>query len=217
MSLTSTLRAILTLGRGIATGLPPATADRDPIDLFEEWFEQARAAGIMLPEAMTLATSTPEGRPSARMVLLKGVDSRGFVFYTNYDSRKGVELAANPHVALVFHWTVLERQVRIEGTVERTTPEESEAYFRSRSRGSRIGAWASKQSETLASRAEFDARVAEYARRHAGGDVPLPPFWGGFRVAPHAIEFWQGRANRLHDRLYFERQGHAWTSRRLYP
>ncbi len=217
MSLLSTLRAIVTLGRGVTTGLPQASADRDPIELFGEWFAQAERAGIMLPEAMTLATASRDGKPSARMVLLKGFDARGFVFYTNFQSRKGLELESNPYVALVFHWTVLERQVRIEGAVERTTPDESYAYFRTRLRGSRIGAWASKQSSTLESRAHFDERVAEAEKKFAGADVPLPPFWGGFRVVPNSFEFWQGRVNRLHDRLCFDRRDDAWVTRRLYP
>lgn len=211
------LRAVFTLGRGVTAGLPEASADRDPIELFGEWFRQAEEAGIMLPEAMTLATASSEGKPSARMVLLKGFDARGFVFYTNYQSRKALELEANPHAALVFHWTVLERQVRIEGSVERTTEDESYAYFQSRLRGSRIGAWASEQSQTLESRELFNQRVAEVERKFSGVDVPLPPFWGGFRVVPEAFEFWQGRVNRLHDRLCFDRQGNGWATRRLYP
>ena len=217
MSLRSVFRTILTLGRGVATGLPAAAADRDPIDLFGEWFQEAERAGIMMPEAMTLATCTKDGKPSARMVLLKGYDERGFVFYTNYLSRKGQELVANPHAAIVFHWTVLERQVRVEGPVERTTTEESYAYFQSRLRGSRVGAWASNQSKVLESREQFEARVAEVERQFSGVDVPLPPFWGGFRIVPQHIEFWQGRVNRLHDRLCFQRDGDRWTTRRLQP
>ena len=217
MSLKSTLRAILTLGRGVTTGLLAASANRDPIELFGEWFREAERAGIMLPEAMTLATCTKDGTPSARMVLLKGFDARGFVFYTNFQSRKGQEVEANPRAALVFHWTVLERQVRIEGTVARVTDEESYAYFRTRFRGSRIGAWASKQSDVLESRDAFAARVAEVEQKFSGVDVPLPPFWGGLRVVPDALEFWQGRVNRLHDRLCFQRQGESWTTRHLYP
>jgi pyridoxamine 5'-phosphate oxidase len=217
MSLRSTLKTVFTLGRGVAFGVPEHAATDDPFVLFDLWFKDATEAGLMLPEAMTLATSSRDGAPSARMVLLKEVDRHGFVFYTNYDSRKGAELTENPRAALVFHWTVLERQVRVEGVVARVTSEESYAYFRTRGRGSRIGAWASRQSATLESRDAFLERVRHYEKEFAGGDVPLPPFWGGFRVAPQRIEFWQGRANRLHDRLLYERNGEGWTRSRLYP
>ena len=217
MSLKSTLRTVITAGKGVTAGLPEATAARDPIDLFAEWFEAATEAGIYMPEAMTLATCTPDGRPSARMVLLKGFDARGFVFYTNYGSRKAAELIANPHAALVLHWAVLQRQVRIEGAVMKVTEEESYAYFSSRPRGSRIGAWASQQSTVLEQRQTLEERVKEYEKQFEGGDVPLPPFWGGFRVAPARIEFWQGRANRLHDRLVFTQGSDGWKTVRLYP
>jgi len=217
MSLLAQLRTLLTLGQGVVRGLPDAAADRDPIELFREWFAAARRAGIFLPEAMTVATATPDGVPSARMMLLKGVEAGSFVFFTNYESRKAGELAANPRAALVFHWAVLERQVRVEGTVERLPPGESEVYFRTRPRGSRIGAWASKQSRPLADRAELEARVREHDARFAGGEVPLPPFWGGLRLVPERIEFWQGRLDRLHDRLRFERDGGSWRTVRLYP
>ena len=217
MSLKSTLRTVITAGKGVTAGLPEATADRDPIDLFGEWFEAATEAGLYLPEAMTLATCTPDGRPSARMVLLKGFDARGFVFYTNYGSRKAVELIENPHAALVLHWGVLQRQVRIEGTVTKVSEEESYAYFSSRARGSRIGAWASKQSALLEERQTLEERVKEYEKQFEGSDVPLPPFWGGFRIAPARVEFWQGRANRLHDRLVFVQGTDGWETVRLYP
>jgi pyridoxamine 5'-phosphate oxidase len=217
MSLLAKLRTLLTLGQGVTRGLPDAAADRDPLALFGEWFAAAGRAGILLPEAMTVATATPEGVPSARMMLLKGVESGGFVFFTNYGSRKATELAANPRVALVFHWAVLERQVRVEGTATRLSPAESEAYFRTRPRGSRIGAWASRQSQPLADRAELEGRVRDHQARFMGGEVPLPPFWGGFRVMPERIEFWQGRIDRLHDRLRFEREGSGWRAVRLYP
>ena len=217
MSLKSTLRTVITAGKGVTAGLPEATADRDPIDLFGEWFEAAMEAGLYLPEAMTLATCTPDGRPSARMVLLKGFDARGFVFYTNYGSRKAVELIENPHAALVLHWGVLQRQVRIEGTVTKVSEEESYAYFSSRPRGSRIGAWASKQSALLEERQTLEERVKEYEKQFEGSDVPLPPFWGGFRIAPARVEFWQGRANRLHDRLVFVQGSDGWETVRLYP
>jgi pyridoxamine 5'-phosphate oxidase len=217
MSLRSRLRALLTLGQGVARGLPDAAADQDPLVLFRRWFEAARQSGLLLPEAMCLATATPDGRPSARMMLLKGADERGFVFFTNYDSRKGDELAVNARAALVLHWAILERQVRVEGVVQRLSSDESYAYFRTRPRGSRIGAWASDQSRPLATRAELETRVRETAQRFSGGDVPLPPFWGGFRLIPDHIEFWQGRMDRLHDRLAFERTNDGWTARRLYP
>jgi pyridoxamine 5'-phosphate oxidase len=166
---------------------------------------------------MTVATATPDGAPSARMMLLKGADPRGLVFFTNYESRKSNELLANPRAALVFHWPVLQRQVRVEGTVARLTQAESEAYFRTRPRGSRIGAWASQQSAELSTRAELDERVREYETKFAGEDVPLPPFWGGFRLAPAVIEFWQGRINRLHDRVRYTRTDGGWSVQRLYP
>lgn len=217
MSLLSTIRALLTSGRGVTRGLPDLTPADDPIAFFRRWFEEAKAAGIYLPESMAVATATPSGAPAARMMLLKGVDQRGFVFFTNYESRKGAELAANPRAALVFHWAVLQRQVRVEGTVEKLSPAESEAYFRSRPRGSRLGAWASRQSAPLASRAELDRRFREFEAQFAGREIPLPPFWGGFRLEPLVIEFWQGRLNRLHDRLRYTRQGGGWLVERLYP
>lgn len=166
---------------------------------------------------MTVATATSDGAPSARMMLLKGVDPGGFVFFTNYESRKGGELRANPRAALVFHWPILQRQVRVEGTVTRLSPAESEAYFRTRPRGSRIGAWASTQSAELPSRAELDRKVGEQERRFAGQEVPLPPFWGGYRLVPMTIEFWQGRLDRLHDRIRYTRSDAGWSVSRLYP
>lgn len=189
----------------------------DPIAQFLAWFDDAQAAELREPNAMTLATATPDGAPSARIVLLKGVDERGFVFYTDYRSRKGEELAANPRAALVFHWAELERQVRVTGTVARVAREESEAYYRTRPVGSRIGAWASHQSRPIAGRAELEAREAELAHRYADGDVPLPPHWGGYRVAPETVEFWQGRPSRLHDRLRYVREDGAWRVERLSP
>ena len=189
----------------------------DPIAQFVAWFDDAQAAELREPNAMTLATATPDGAPSARIVLLKGVDARGFVFYTDYRSRKGEELAANPRAALVFHWAELERQVRVTGTVARVSREESEAYYRTRPVGSRIGAWASHQSRPIAGRAELEAREAELARRYADGDVPLPPHWGGYRLAPETVEFWQGRPSRLHDRLRYVRGASGWRVERLSP
>ncbi len=189
----------------------------DPITQFQIWFEQARAAEIVEPNAMTLATATPDGEPSARIVLLKGIDERGFVFFTDYRSRKGEELRANPRAALVFHWQELERQVRVTGTVERATEAESEAYFRTRPLGSRIGAWTSHQSSVIEGRDVLERRLAELERDFASGEVPLPPYWGGFRVAPEAVEFWQGRPNRLHDRIRYARERGGWRLERLAP
>jgi len=219
MSILARLRGLMSWGAGIAVGLPEATEARDPLELFGEWFAAAGRTGIRHPEAMTVATATPDGRPSARMALLKAFDERGFVFYTNYGSRKGREIDANPQVALVLHWNVLDRQVRIEGSATRLPAEESFAYFRTRPRGSRLAAWASAQSEELASREELLRRFREMEARFDGSEIPLPPFWGGFRVVPERIEFWQGRVNRLHDRLRFERgaPGSDWVVARLFP
>ncbi len=191
--------------------------DPDPIAQFCAWFADAESAGIDLPETMTLATATLGGAPSARTVLLKGVDAGGLVFYTNYGSRKARELAENPRAALLFHWQALGRQVRIEGAVEPISPEESEAYFRTRPLGSRLGAWASPQSEPIESRAVLEARLAEVAAEYEGGDVPLPPFWGGYRLEPDSLELWQHRENRLHDRIRYVRGAEGWTVERLAP
>jgi pyridoxamine 5'-phosphate oxidase len=190
--------------------------DADPIRQFEKWFEQALRGGMVEPNAMTLATSTPDGHPSARIVLLKSVDANGFVFFTDYRSRKGTELAANPHVSLCFWWDALQRQVRITGTVARIARGESEAYFRTRPHGSRIGALASHQSTPLASREVLENEVKRL--EHAfPDDVPLPPHWGGYRVTPDSFEFWQGRPSRLHDRIVYTRDGGNWTLSRLSP
>lgn len=217
MSLKSSIKTVVTLGKGVAGGIPPADADRDPIDLFQAWYAAAEESGILHPEAMALATADTAGRPSVRMVLLKQVDEDGFVFFTNYESRKARELDANPHAALCFHWAVHERQVRVTGSVERVTDDESFEYFRTRGRGSRIGAWASLQSRPLGDRETLEARVREMKERFDGEEIPLPPYWGGYRLRPVTIEFWQGRADRLHDRLVFERDGEGWTTERLYP
>lgn len=189
----------------------------DPVAQFGTWFREAEEAGVRLPETMILATASADGAPSVRAVLLKGVDERGFAFFTNRESRKGGELAANPRAALVFLWPALGRQVRVEGRVSVVDDDEAEAYFRTRPRGSRIGAWASPQSSVLGSREELERRVAEAEAAHPGDDVPLPPFWGGYRVEPEAIELWQHRESRLHDRLRYRRHGSAWLLERLAP
>jgi pyridoxamine 5'-phosphate oxidase len=191
--------------------------DADPVAQFVAWFEEARREGLPLPEACALATATAEGRPSARMVLLKRADERGFVFATNYESRKGRELAENERAALLFYWHALGRQVRVEGRVERVTPAESDEIFLARPRASRISALASSQSEPVASRAELEARVRELEVELEGDDVERPPFWGGYRLVPDELEFWQHRENRLHIRFRYRRSGDAWRIDELQP
>ncbi len=191
--------------------------DPHPLRQFQRWFREARESDIAVPEATTLATATRAGRPSARMVLMKHFDERGFAFHTNYESRKGLELAANPQAALLFHWQPQGRQVRVEGRVERVAPEESEEYFRTRPPASRVAAWASPQSRRLADRAELDRLYAEARQRFADEDVPLPPHWGGFRLVPDAYEFWQHGDDRLHDRVCYGRDGAGWRRFRLAP
>ena len=189
----------------------------DPLSLFEEWFAQARLSEPNDPEAMAVATVDPTGQPSVRMVLLKGRDERGFVFYTNQQSRKGRELAACPRAALLFHWKSLRRQVRIEGPVSPVSDAEADAYFASRGRDSQLGAWASDQSRPLPERHLFETRFQDMAARFDGVDVPRPPHWSGYRVAPERIEFWSDRAHRLHERRLFVAQGDGWREGLLYP
>lgn len=198
-------------------GLTEDEAGDDPLALFARWLEEAVAAGLPEPNAMTLATVDADGRPHARVVLLKGLDDGAFVFYTNYQSGKGRDLAERPLAALVFWWADLERQVRVEGTVERVPPSVSDAYFATRPRGSQLGAWASDQSRPVPDRAALEARLAEAEARFAGGAVPRPPHWGGYTLRPDRLEFWQGRPNRLHDRLDYTRTPEGWMRRRLAP
>ncbi|HEV7683165.1 MAG TPA: pyridoxamine 5'-phosphate oxidase [Pyrinomonadaceae bacterium] len=194
------------------------TVDRDPLTLFQRWLHEARAVGINLAEAMTLATATPEGKPSARLVLLKQADEHGFVFFTNYHSMKARELDSNPQAALVFYWPQLERQVRVEGKVERTPAAESDAYFKTRPRESQIGALASPQSQVIASRAALQARADQIENSYEGREVERPAHWGGYRLHPERIEFWKGRPGRLHDRISYERETDgSWTIKRLAP
>ncbi len=188
----------------------------DPVEQFRRWFEEALSADLHEPNAMTIATATRDGRPSARVVLLKGFNERGFVFHTNYEGRKGRELEANPNCALAFYWGELERQVRIEGRATRVPDKESDAYFATRPRGSQLGAWASEQSRPVEDRTELERRLKELEEEYEGREIPRPSFWGGFRVEPERMEFWQGRENRLHDRLlYSESGGGAWKIQRL--
>ena len=189
----------------------------DPFQLFADWFAEARESEINDPDAMALATATPDGRPSVRMVLLRGHGPDGFIFYTNLDSRKGAELAANAHAALLFHWKTLRRQVRIEGPIEAVRDETADAYFASRSRDSQLGAWASYQSRPLDERATFERRFEEMSRKFDGQPVPRPPRWSGFRLSPKSFEFWSDRAHRLHERRVFTPSGDGWRESLLYP
>jgi pyridoxamine 5'-phosphate oxidase len=199
-------------------GLKESEADPNPIEQFRTWFDEVLTSNLHEPNAMVLATATVDGRPSARVVLLKGFDERGFVFYTNYEGRKGEELEANPHCALLFYWGELERQVRVEGRVRRVPDKESDAYFAGRPRGSQLGAWASEQSRPVGDRGALEHRLRELEAAYEGRDVPRPPFWGGYRVEPETIEFWQGRENRVHDRLVYRRsEDGGWRRGRLQP
>ena len=216
MTLLEKLRCLFTFGQGVALSSPEIPSDSAPLALFTQWFNDANKSGILLPEAMSVS-SCQNGQPSSRMVLLKQFDERGFVFFTNYGSRKSNELAENNKVALLFHWNVLQRQIRIEGTVEKVTSQESANYFHSRDRGSQIGAWASKQSQKLVNDNELKERMENYSEKYAEGEVPHPEFWGGWRVKPTYIEFWQGRASRLHDRVCFEKTDDVWQNFKLHP
>lgn len=199
--------------------LSEQSCDTNPIGQFERWFRDVQAADIKEPNAMTLSTATAAGRPSARIVLLKEVSDLGFIFYTNYTSRKAQELEANPFAALTFHWVELARQVRVEGRTQKVPPEQSAEYFRSRPKGSRLGAWASHQSQVLPSRDALDAKWEQLQEHYADiEDVPVPEFWGGYCLVPETIEFWEGRPNRMHDRIRYRRNGEtAWTLERLSP
>jgi len=198
-------------------GLDENTIDRDPIKQFQIWFNDAIAAKLPLPEAMTLATATPDGRPSARMVLLKQVDHDGFVFYTNYRSAKAEQLDGNPYAALVFYWAKLDRQVRVEGSVVKTSTQESSEYFSTRPRESQIGAWASEQSQAILSREVLEQRAQELEAMYRDREVDRPEHWGGYRVKPERIEFWKSRIGRLHDRILYQRSANGWTITRLAP
>ena len=198
-------------------GLTERDAAPDPVEQFRRWFDEALAADLHEPNAMIVATASPDGRPAARVVLLKGFDGRGFVFYTNYEGRKGRELEENPRAALLFYWGELERQVRIEGAVSRTSEDESDAYYASRPRGSRLGALASEQSRAVEGRGVLERRVEGLEREYEGREVPRPGFWGGYRVEPETFEFWQGRENRLHDRISYRKVRGGWEIERLQP
>ena len=217
MTLFEKLRCLFTFGQGVTLPLPEISESSTPFQLFQEWFDDANKSGILLPEAMSVSTCSSDGQPSSRMVLLKEFDDQGFIFFTNYTSRKSHELTDNNKVALLFHWGVLQRQVRIEGLVEKISLAESARYFHSRGKGSQIGAWASKQSQISTYDGELNHRMKHYQQKFSDGEIPHPDFWGGWRIKPHAFEFWQGRTNRLHDRLCFKLENHSWQHFKLNP
>jgi len=218
MTLFEKIRCLLTFGQGIALPLSELSANAKPFPLFKQWFDDAKKSGILLPESMSVSSCTKDGQPSSRMVLLKEFNEDGFVFYTNYGSKKSHELEDNAKVALLFHWNVLQRQIRIEGTVSKVSSEQSANYFHSRDRGSQIGAWASKQSQKLTHDDELKERDTHFKNKFSNtNEIPLPNFWGGWKVKPHYIEFWQGRASRLHDRVCFEKENEKWQKFKLHP
>lgn len=217
MSFLSKIRCAFTLGQGLLIDNKALETTDDPISFFKDWLKEAENSGIILPESMSVSTCTAEGRPSSRMVLLKEVDEQGFVFFTNYNSRKATELEENPFAALLFHWNMLQRQVRIEGRIERISEQASADYFHSRGRGSQIGAWASHQSDILDDRETLVERVKMFEDKFKGKTIPLPEFWGGYRVVPEKIEFWQGKADRLHDRFIYQPTNKNWKITRLNP
>ncbi|MBA6340870.1 pyridoxamine 5'-phosphate oxidase [Colwellia sp. MB02u-10] len=217
MTLFEKLRCLFTFGQGVALPLPAIDENADPFSLFKLWFDDANKSGVLLPEAMSVSSVSQDGQPSCRMVLLKEFNQDGFIFYTNYSSRKSQELNTNDKIALLFHWNVLQRQIRIEGCVEKVSAEQSAKYFHSRDRGSQIGAWASKQSSEIQTDTELADSVTYYTKKFAGNPVPLPEFWGGWRIKPNYIEFWQGRASRLHDRVCFKQHNNQWKNFKLQP
>lgn len=218
MNLLEKIKCLLTFGQGVALPLPELSSETDPFKLFEQWFEDAKKSGILLPESMSISTCNKDGQPRSRMVLLKEFNADGFVFYTNYVSSKSQELEGNSKISLLFHWNVLQRQIRIEGEVSKVSQEQSKRYFHSRDRGSQIGAWASKQSTKLTTPEELKEREVYYKKKFANLDeIPYPEFWGGWNVSPTYIEYWQGRASRLHDRICFEKQNNEWKNFKLHP
>jgi pyridoxamine 5'-phosphate oxidase len=218
MNILEKLKCLLTFGQGVALPLPDISSETNPIILFEHWFNDAKKSGILLPESMSISTCDKNGQPHSRMVLLKEFTTNGFIFYTNYGSNKSQELNANNKIAILFHWNVLQRQIRIEGEVSKTSSEQSQRYFHSRDRGSQIGAWASKQSHQITTPTELKDRETYYKNKFSNLDaIPYPEFWGGWNVKPTYIEFWQGRSNRLHDRVCFKKQGDDWTNFKRHP